>query len=423
MNIKKKICIIGSGYVGLALALEFGKFHHVKCFDINVKKIEELQLSIDSNGEFTQSDFQLCSDLSFTHTKGDCTGYDFYIVTVPTPIYLDGRPDLRPLISASKFVGEVMASGSIVIYESTVYPGATEEVCLPVLITNSKLKYPDQFNIAYSPERINPGDKSRPLRLITKVVSSDNESSLKKVVNLYSSIIEAGLHVAPNIQVAEASKVIENTQRDVNIALINELLLIFDRLNISTYDVLEASATKWNFINLRPGLVGGHCISVDPHYLTFKAENVGYLSKVISSGRAINDHMPVFFSQKFINLMPSHIKGDILILGCTFKENCSDIRNTKVANLIHEIRNVYENVTIFDPHACPIEMDREYGICIVNTAPSYAEYNGFILAVPHDSILKDINLHLNEFNSCLFFDISNKAKLYKFNKSVMYWSP
>ena len=362
----KKIAIIGLGYVGLPLAVEFGKHRPVLGFDINWARIDELRSGKDSTLEVTPDDLKAATQLVYSGDIEALSDCEIFIVTVPTPIDQANRPDLTPLIKASETVGKAMPPGSIVIYESTVYPGCTEEVCVPVLEKHSGLKFNKDFFCGYSPERINPGDKVNTLTKIKKITSGSTPEIAKLVNDLYGSIITAGTFPATSIKVAEAAKVIENTQRDLNIALVNELSVIFDRLGIDTIEVLEAAGSKWNFLPFRPGMVGGHCIGVDPYYLTHKAEEVGYHPQVILAGRRINDNMARYAARNVIKLMLGNgidvARSTVGVMGITFKENCPDIRNSKVVDLIKELQNWNVNVVVADPWANADEVMHEYGI-------------------------------------------------------------
>ncbi len=386
-----KIAVIGLGYVGLPLAAEFGKFFNTIGYDINHTRIEELQSGHDATLEVLPEELDQLMNIKFTSTLDDIKNCNIFIVTVPTPIDSDKKPDLRPLVSASKSVSKVLKKDDIVIYESTVYPGATEEICVPILEEFSGLIFNEDFFCGYSPERINPGDKEHRLPSIKKITSGSTLEIATKVDNLYKNIISAGTHKTSSIKVAEAAKVIENTQRDVNIALINELALIFNRLEIDTEAVLEAAGTKWNFLPFKPGLVGGHCIGVDPYYLTDKAIKVGYEPDMILAGRRINDNMGKFVVSQVIQLMLSKNiytqDANILIMGLTFKENCPDLRNTKVVDLVYGFERYECNVDVFDPWADPNESIKEYGVKTINE-PIFKKYDAIILAVAHDEFTK-----------------------------------
>lgn len=411
-----KIAVIGLGYVGLPLAIEFGKKYKVLGFDINKERIEELQRGVDHTLE---ADLQGLSEstslrknnpeqgLSFSSNEADLNDYNTYIVTVPTPINNFNMPDLNPLIRASEMLGRVISKGDIAIYESTTYPGCTEEDCVPVIEKVSGLKFNQDFFAGYSPERINPGDKINTLTKIKKVTSGSTPEIADRVNDLYASIITVGTHKAPSIKVAEASKIIENAQRDVNISFVNELALIFDKVGIDTNDVIDAAATKWNFLKYRPGLVGGHCISVDPYYLASKAESLGYVPQVILSGRHVNNSIAPFIANKVLKLMIQKIhsiKGsNVLILGVTFKENCPDIRNTKVVDIYRELCEFGLNVDIYDPWASKEEVKHEYGIDILNDYNPAKKYEAILLAVAHDEF-KDINFEDYYKSGTVVFD-------------------
>lgn len=384
------IAIIGLGYVGLPLAAAFAEKYDVIGFDINCARIEELQHGYDRTLELEMGQLNAIKEhLTYTSNLNDLRLANIYIVTVPTPIDNSNRPDLSPLIKSSQAIGSILKKGDIVIYESTVYPGVTEEVCVPELENTSGLKFNIDFFCGYSPERINPGDKEHTVKKILKVTSGSTPEIAHRVDNLYKSIITAGTHMASSIKVAEASKVIENTQRDVNIALINELALIFDTMGIDTNEVIEAAATKWNFIKLKPGLVGGHCIGVDPYYLTFKAEELGYKPNLILGARQINNGMSKYIAEKTIKCMIAADKkvknAKILVLGVTFKENCPDMRNTKVLDIIDELKDFGCHVDVYDPWVDPSEEKKHYSIQICpNPFENLTLYDAIILAVAHD---------------------------------------
>ena len=382
----EKVGIIGLGYVGLPLAVEFGKVIDVVGFDINKERIEELKKGFDRTKEVEPEDLKASKKLSYSSSLEDLKTVNYFIVTVPTPVDEYKKPDLTPLISASKTVGSVLKKGDTVIYESTVYPGCTEEDCVPVLEKTSGLKFNVDFFCGYSPERINPGDKLHRVTTIKKVTSGSTPAVADKVDALYRKIVTAGTHKASSIKVAEAAKVIENAQRDINIAFVNELALIFDKMGIDTQQVLEAAGTKWNFLPFKPGLVGGHCIGVDPYYLTHKAESVGYRAEVIIAGRRINDNMGAHIAGRVIKLMAQHEQpvhgGNILVLGITFKENCPDIRNSKVVDVIHELQSYGTNVEIYDPQADAAEVKHEYSLTLIDKLDK--KYNAIVLAVSHD---------------------------------------
>lgn len=386
-NLEYKIAIIGLGYVGLPLAVEFGKKYHVVGFDINNKRIQELKNGIDVTLEVESSELADSKLLTFTSNHNEIKDCNIYIITVPTPIDKYNKPDLLPLIKASKTVGDVLAKGDIVVYESTVFPGCTEEQCVPVLEDISGLKFNVDFYCGYSPERINPGDKHHRLKTIKKVVAGSTSTVSKKLVHLYGSIIEAGIHESPSIKVAEASKVIENSQRDINIAFVNELAIIFEKIGIDTTEVLEAAGTKWNFLKFKPGLVGGHCIGVDPYYLAQKAQEVGYHPEIILAGRRLNDSMGKYIASEVVKLMIKNslpiLNANILILGFSFKENCPDFRNTKVIDIVNELKSYGCNIDIHDPCVNYFAVKEEYGIDILSSYPS-KKYHSIILAVSHD---------------------------------------
>lgn len=385
-----RIGLIGLGYVGLPLAVEFGKHLPTIGLDINTQRIEELKLGFDRSLECTKEEMDQAGKLSFSADPSHLKDCNVYIVTVPTPIDGYNRPDLTPLVKASHSVGKVLSAGDIVIYESTVYPGATEEVCVPILEAQSGLKYNQDFFCGYSPERINPGDKQHRITNIKKVTSGSTPEVSEFVDSLYRLIIVAGTHRASSIRVAEAAKVIENTQRDVNIALINELAILFHKLGLNTLEVLEAAGSKWNFLPFRPGLVGGHCIGVDPYYLTHKAQEVGYHPEIILAGRRINDGMGEYVVQRLVKLMNRrriHLsQANILILGLTFKENCPDIRNTRVIDIIDELKSYSANVDVYDPWASPHEAHEEYGVDLIGELRQ-DYYDAVIIAVSHQEFV------------------------------------
>jgi len=387
LNNNKKIAIIGLGYVGLPLAIEFGKQRPVLGFDINTARITELQSGQDHTLEASPEELKAAGQLSFSSTPADLKTCQIFIITVPTPVDQANRPDLTPLVKASETVGKALKQGDVVIYESTVYPGATEEVCVPVLEKFSGLKFNQDFYCGYSPERINPGDKEHRLPSIKKVTSGSSPEVAEQVDQLYRQIITAGTHKASSIKVAEAAKVIENTQRDVNIALMNELSLIFHKLGIDTLEVLQAAGTKWNFLPFRPGLVGGHCIGVDPYYLTHKAQEVGYHSEVILAGRRINDSMAGHVADQVVKLMLRKnlpvLGGKVLVLGLTFKENCPDVRNTKVVDIVKTLQGYNTQVDIYDPWIDIAEAEHEYGLKCLSAMPAPGQYAAVVLAVSH----------------------------------------
>ena len=382
-----KIAIIGLGYVGLPLAVEFGKKYSTVGFDINQTRVSELRDGVDSTLECSADELQEALKLSYSGSTDDLKECNVYVVTVPTPIDEHKQPDLTPLIKASEMLGKVVSKGDIIIYESTVYPGATEEECIPVVEHVSGLTFNQDFYAGYSPERINPGDKEHRVTTILKVTSGSTPEIAERVDQLYKSIINAGTHKASSIKVAEAAKVIENTQRDVNIALINELSIIFNKLGIDTLEVLEAAGTKWNFLPFRPGLVGGHCIGVDPYYLTHKAQSVGYHPEMILAGRRLNDGMGAYVvSQLVKKMLKKRIQVDganVLVMGLTFKENCPDLRNTKIVDIISELKEYNINTDIVDPWCSNAEAENEYNLKLIDE-PKHAHYDAVILAVSHD---------------------------------------
>ena len=384
INKEAKLAVIGLGYVGLPIALEFARKISVVGFDINQERVDMMKNNIDPSNELESSDFDN-TEIVFTANQEDLADVNFYVVAVPTPIDDANLPNLRPLLGASATVGKVLKKGDCVVFESTVYPGCTEEDCIPVLETESGLKYKEDFMVGYSPERINPGDKVHTLQNVVKVVSGSDDHSLEEIAKTYELVVEAGVHRAPTIKVAEAAKIIENTQRDVNIALINELSIIFDKLKINTYDVLEAAGTKWNFLNFSPGLVGGHCIGVDPYYLTHKAKQAGYHTKIINSGRYVNDSMGFYIGKQTVKKILArgkHIQdAKVLVLGATFKEDVTDIRNSKVIDIISELKSFQVHVDLADPHASSKEMENEYGVGLI-PEPTY-DYDAVIVAVNH----------------------------------------
>ncbi len=387
---KRKISITGLGYVGLPVAVSFAKIASVIGYDVSVKRVQELGNNFDRTNEVSSEDLKN-PQLNFTNNPDELSKQDFHIIAVPTPINLAKQPDLGPLISASQTIGKILKKGDIVVYESTVFPGATEEVCLPLLEKFSGLSAHKDFKVGYSPERINPGDKKHGFKDIVKVVSGEDLETLEIIAQVYESVVEAGVHRASSIKVAEAAKIIENTQRDVNIALMNEVALIFDKMNINTSEVLAAAQTKWNFLPFTPGLVGGHCIGVDPYYLTYKADLLGYHPEVILSGRRINDNMGKFIAGKAIKSMISQnssIKNaTVLILGLTFKENCPDIRNTKVIDIYEELKLYGVNVLICDPLANPVEVKSVFGFELTGIE-DVPRCDCIIGAVKHDEFLK-----------------------------------
>lgn len=398
------IAVIGMGYVGLPLAVEFGKTRSVIGFDINDKRISELNRHEDSTLEVSKEELAKAKNLKFSSQSDDLKGAQVFIIAVPTPIDKANRPNLSPLIKATKIVGKLLKKGDVVIYESTVYPGCTEEECIPVLEKISDLKFNQDFYCGYSPERINPGDKVNTLTKIKKITSGSTPDIADAIDHLYASIISAGTFKASSIQVAEAAKVIENTQRDLNIALVNELSVLFDRLGIDTIEVLEAAGTKWNFLPFRPGMVGGHCIGVDPYYLTYKAEEIGYHPQIIASGRRMNDNMARYAARNVIKLMLRNgidvSKSKVGVLGVTFKENCPDIRNSKVVDLIKELENWGVETLVTDPYANPDETMQEYGLKLLDLN-KFSKVDALIIAVGHNAYR---NMKLSELKKMLKSD-------------------
>ncbi len=404
----EKIAIIGLGYVGLPLAVEFGKKKTVIGFDIDEERVKELKKGSDRTLEVTSVELAAATNLSYSSNPEDLLLANIFIITVPTPIDEFKTPDLTPLKKASTTVGKALKKGDVVIYESTVFPGCTEEICIPVLERNSGLTFNKDFFCGYSPERINPGDKTHRLPNIKKVTSGSTPEIAEKIDQLYQSIITAGTHLASSIKVAEAAKVIENAQRDLNIAFVNELALIFDKLDIDTTEVLNAASTKWNFLPFKPGLVGGHCIGVDPYYLTYKAESIGYNPQVIMAGRRINDTMGIHIANKVVKLMTKNDNAinnsNVLVLGITFKEDCPDIRNSKVIDVVNELEGFGINVDVYDPLADKVEVHVEYGLELIDEPKK--EYQAIILAVRHTSFLNlDLPGLTNE--KTVIFDIKS----------------
>lgn len=389
LNKEATLGVIGLGYVGLPIALEFAKKMKVVGFDINAERIDMMKNNMDPSCELDASEFEGC-DITFTADKSDLSQVNFFVVAVPTPIDEANLPNLSPLLGATATVGGALKKGDYVVFESTVYPGCTEEDCVPVLEKQSGLKFRDDFMVGYSPERINPGDKEHTLQNVIKVVSGCCDESLEEIAKIYEVVVDAGVHRAAAIKVAEAAKIIENTQRDVNIALINELSIIFNRLGINTYDVLEAAGTKWNFLKFSPGLVGGHCIGVDPYYLTHKAMQAGYHSRVITSGRYVNDSMGYYIGKQTVKKILAQGKSiqhaKVLVMGATFKEDVTDIRNSKVIDIIKELHSFQLSVDLVDPHASSDEMQNGYGVSLMENPGS--DYNAVIVAVNHAEYVK-----------------------------------
>ena len=421
---KKSIAVIGLGYVGLPLALEFARKFKVIGFDIKEDRVELMRNKIDPSKELPSESFEN-TDITFTSDSEILKTASFFIVAVPTPIDDYNKPDLRPLIGATKSVAKVLKKGDVIVYESTVYPGCTEEDCVPVLESISGLKFNTDFKVGYSPERINPGDREHTLTRIKKVVAGSDSEALNIIAEVYGSIITAGIHKASSIKVAEAAKIIENTQRDVNIGLMNELSIIFNKMGINTYEVLEAAGTKWNFLKFFPGLVGGHCIGVDPYYLTYKSAKLGYHAQIISSGRYVNDSMGGYIAKQGIKKLIAADKeikpSKALILGLTFKENVSDIRNTKVVDIYHELLSYgMKDIDIYDPYVNPHEVEQEYGIKLA--AKPSGKYDLIIIAVAHEAFSKFTLHDLQQLanNKAVLIDVKGLYK--KFSKDFIYWS-
>ena len=424
VNKEEQIAVIGLGYVGLPIALEFARKVPVIGFDIKADRVEKMRQNIDPSRELPSSAFEGC-DIHFTHDVEDLKKAKFYIVAVPTPINEHNEPDLSPLLAATKTVGTALKEGDYVVYESTVFPGATEEECVPILEQESGLKYIDQFKVGFSPERINPGDKVNTLTTIKKVTSGCDRESSENIAKVYEMVIEAGVHRASSIKVAEAAKIIENSQRDINIAFMNELSIIFNRMGINTYEVIEAAATKWNFLKFYPGLVGGHCIGVDPYYLTYKAKELGYHAQIINSGRFVNDSMGRYMAKQLVKKLiakdknPKDVK--VLIMGITFKENVSDIRNSKVVDVYEELCSFgISQVDIIDPFASPEELKEEYGIEMKSEATG--PYDAIIAAVSHKQYAEMEEENFMKFanKDGIFVDVKGifKDKIRKLD----YWS-
>jgi UDP-N-acetyl-D-galactosamine dehydrogenase len=413
METGEVVAVVGLGYVGLPLAVEFGKKLATIGLDLSTEKIESYQAFIDPTGQVTTEDLQAACHLRVGTDPAVLALADYIVIAVPTPVDIAHNPDFAPLTRACSMVGQHMKRGALVVFESTVYPGATEEVCIPILEQCSGMQWKTDFHVGFSPERINPGDHEHTLTTILKVVSGDDEPTLERVARLYQTVVTAGVHRACSIKVAEAAKVIENTQRDLNIALMNELAIIFDKIGIDTLDVLNAAGTKWNFLPFRPGLVGGHCIGVDPYYLTHKAEMIGYHPQVILAGRRINDGMAKFIAEKTVKAMISagfHVKGSkVNVVGLTFKENCRDLRNSKVADIVHELESYGVEVHVHDPVADSKEAEHEYGIEL-KSWESLPRADALIAAVPHKEVLArslaDFHLKLND-GGC-FIDVKSQ---------------
>lgn len=420
---KAKLAVIGLGYVGLPIALEFAKKIAVIGFDINESRVQQMKKCIDPSNELTKKDFEGC-DIQFTSKLDELKEAKFFIVAVPTPVDQHNVPDLSPVKNASETIGKVLKKGDYVVFESTVYPGCTEEDCLPIIERLSDLRNVADFKLGYSPERINPGDKTHTLSKVIKVVSGCDDESLDEIARVYELVVSAGVHRASSIRVAEAAKIIENTQRDLNIALMNELSIIFDKMGINTYEVLEAAGTKWNFLKFYPGLVGGHCIGVDPYYLTYKSSELGFDSKVILAGRYINDGMSLYVARKVVRYITKTVSNihsaRVLVLGATFKENVSDIRNSKVADVVKELQSFSVNVDVHDPYASSDELMHEYGFGL--TEINGTDYDVVILAVPHEPFRKMDETYLESITKphAVIYDLKG---LYRDKiKNRIYWS-
>ena len=423
INKETKLSLIGLGYVGLPIALEFAKQIPVVGFDISEERINLMKNNIDPSDELEPKAFDNC-DIVFTTNPDDLNAASFHIVAVPTPIDNHNMPDLSPLIAATRTVGKILKKGDYVVFESTVYPGATEEECIPVLEELSGLKFKQDFKVGYSPERINPGDKVNTLSTVVKIASGCDDESLENIAKTYELVVKAGVHRAPNMKVAEAAKVIENTQRDVNIALMNELSIIFNRMGINTYDVLEAAGTKWNFLNFYPGLVGGHCIGVDPYYLAYKAKEYRYHPQIINSGRFVNDSMGFYVAKQLVKRMIDKgkkiLNTKVLVMGVTFKEDVSDLRNSKVADLISELESYGVLVEVADPHASSKEVKEEYGFELTEDIAD--DYNAVIVAVSHKEYKKLDESYFKSItsNNAILVDLKG---IYRNNiKELSYWS-
>lgn len=423
MSKEKKLAVIGLGYVGLPIALEFAKKTKVIGFDINDKRVEMMKNRIDPSDELEPEAFDGC-DITFTSKLEDLKEANFFVVAVPTPIDGHNLPDLNPLLAASRTVGKVLKKGDYVVFESTVYPGCTEEDCVPELEKESGLKFREDFKVGYSPERINPGDHLHTITNVVKVVSGCCEESADEIAKVYELVVEAGVHRASSIKVAEAAKIIENTQRDVNIALVNELSIIFNKMKINTYDVLEAAGTKWNFLNFSPGLVGGHCIGVDPYYLTYKAKEFGYHAQIINSGRFVNDSMGGYIAKQTVKRIISTERNirdsKILVMGATFKEDVSDIRNSKVADVVNELISYGTKVEVVDPWASAEEVKKEYGFDLIDKPGS--NYDAIVVAVNHKEYLDLDEAYFQSIssNNAVLVDIKGiyRGKI----NEMIYWS-
>lgn len=425
VNKEAVLSVIGLGYVGLPIALEFARKLKVIGFDIREDRLELMRRNIDPSGELKAEEFEGC-DVMFTSNADDLSKASFHIIGVPTPIDSRNLPNLRPLLAATRSVAKALKKGDYVVYESTVYPGCTEEDCVPLLEEISGLKAGEDFKVGFSPERINPGDKEHTITTITKVVSGNDEIALENIARVYELIVTAGVHRAPSIKVAEAAKIIENTQRDVNIALMNELSIIFNRMGINTFDVLEAAGTKWNFLKFTPGLVGGHCIGVDPYYLVYKAKEYRYHPQVINSGRFVNDSMGFYAAKQVVKRLiaagKNVLNAKVLVMGATFKENVSDIRNSKVADLIFELKSYGVKVDVTDPYASSTELEHEYGFGLKQDPAN--DYDAVVVAVNHKDYLnleeKDLKAMMKDVDNGILIDI--KGVFRKKVSELTYWS-
>jgi UDP-N-acetyl-D-glucosamine/UDP-N-acetyl-D-galactosamine dehydrogenase len=423
INKKAKLAVVGLGYVGLPIALEFARRISVIGFDINAERVALMKQGIDPSNELEKSAFEGC-DITFTNSIDELREAKFFVIAVPTPVDEHNVPDLTPVLKASETIGKVIKKGDYAVFESTVYPGCTEEDCLPIIEKLSGLKNIVDFKLGYSPERINPGDRQHTIRTVVKVVSGCDAESLDEIGKVYELVVDAGVHRASSIKVAEAAKIIENTQRDLNIALMNELSIIFDKMNINTYEVLEAAGTKWNFLKFSPGLVGGHCIGVDPYYLTYKASQLGYNSRVILAGRYINDNMSLYLAKKVVQHIIKNVSdvksAKVLLMGATFKENVSDIRNSKVADVVKELQSFFLNVEVHDPHADSKELEHEYGFGL--TEKIGKDYDAVIISVCHNDYLQYDNTFFNSITKPDAIIADLKGAFRKTITDRKYWS-
>jgi UDP-N-acetyl-D-glucosamine/UDP-N-acetyl-D-galactosamine dehydrogenase len=420
---KAKLAVVGLGYVGLPIALEFAKRISVIGFDINAERVALMKQGIDPSNELDKSAFEGC-DIQFTNSIDELREAKFFVIAVPTPVDEHNVPDLTPVKRASETIGKVIKKGDYAVFESTVYPGCTEEDCLPIIEKLSGLNNVVDFKLGYSPERINPGDKLHTIRTVVKVVSGCDAESLEEIAKVYELVVDAGVHRASSIKVAEAAKIIENTQRDLNIALMNELSIIFDKMNINTYEVLEAAGTKWNFLKFSPGLVGGHCIGVDPYYLTYKASELGYNSRVILAGRYINDNMSLYLAKKVVQHIIKNVSdvksAKVLLMGATFKENVTDIRNSKVADVVTELKSYFLNVDVHDPHADSDELEHEYGFRLTENIGK--DYDAVIISVCHNDYMQHDNAFFTSITKPNALVADLKGAFRKIIKDRQYWS-